>query len=378
MRKISLVFLCFLASITCSSPCFGEAKCVTTRGEAAIMNEDVPSAKLEAVARAKWSAIEQVVGTEVKVQSLVQNFSLVEDAIKTQVSGVVKSFNILDEGNKDGLLSVKIKACVEPKQAKEAVSTLALNNSIAVFIPARKPGTTRSKGVFEENNILSETLIGRLTDQGYTVVDVAPTQAVDALEIEKAIKNENFLAIRSMMYKFLSNLIIIGKIDYTISTKKGADIGYGISMPFNHATVTLTYRVIAKNNKTGNMEILTAGTQKAKGIAPDIEDATNNGMAELAEKLCPAILDEVAKYIQDNVKKIQVKISGVPDFETNMDIKETLQNIVWVTGVEEKQIGEFVVSYPENMVYLANSLKQRDHLKVVNFSSYSVTLDYQK
>jgi hypothetical protein len=378
MKKTTVFLVCFLAGIIYTSSCFGEAKCIITRGEAAIMNNDVPSAKLEAVARAKWSAIEQVVGTEIKVQSLVRNFSLVEDAIKTQVSGVVKSFDILSQENKDDLLAVKIKACVEPKQAKEAVSNLALNNSVAVFIPARKPNTPMWKKDFEETNIFSETLIGRLTDQGYTVADVAPTQAVDAMEIERAIRNENFLALRSMMYKFFSNLIIIGKIDYAVSTKKGESIGYGISMPFNNVTVTLTYRIIAKNNKTGNMEILTAGTEKAKGMALDIEDATNIGLSELAEKLSPLILDKVAKYIEDNVKKITIKIAGIPDFETNMDIKETLQNIIWVTGVEEKEIGEFIVSYPENTIYLANSLKQHDDFKIVNFTSYSVTLDYQK
>jgi len=40
-------------------------KCIQAEGEAAIVNHDVPSAKLEAIARAKWSAIEQTVGVEV-------------------------------------------------------------------------------------------------------------------------------------------------------------------------------------------------------------------------------------------------------------------------------------------------------------------------
>jgi len=45
-------------------------------GEAAIINGDVPSARLEAIARAKWAAIEQAVGVQVKSQSLVQNAML--------------------------------------------------------------------------------------------------------------------------------------------------------------------------------------------------------------------------------------------------------------------------------------------------------------
>ncbi|MBM4272446.1 MAG: hypothetical protein FJ139_09890 [Deltaproteobacteria bacterium] len=376
MRKfhITLLFLLIIPLFTPAGFC--QEKCVNTEGEAVIVNNDIPSAKTEAIARAKWAAIEQTVGTEVKAQSFVQNFTLVEDVIKTQVGGFVKRYNVLDETTKTDTILVKIRACVEPTKARQAVSALALNNSIAVFIPARKPGKKGDE--FEETNILSENLIGKLTDQNYKVVDVAPTQAIDALEIEKAVKNGSTLAVRSMMYKFLSNVIIIGKIDYTISTKKGEDIGYGLSMPFNNVTVRLTYRIVAKNNTTGNMEVLTAGTENGKGLANNVEDAAAEALKDLAEKLTPKILDKVASYIQGNVKKISIKVSGVKDLDTNMEVKNTLQSIVWVTEVEDKGMGEFIVSYPENTIYLANSIKQKGNFNVVNFSPYSLTLDYQK
>jgi len=355
-----------------------QQKCVDAEGEAIIVNNDAPSAKMEAVARAKWSAIEQVVGAEVKAQSFVQNFALVEDVIRTQVGGVVKSFKTLGEETQGDALRVKINACVEPLKAQQAVSALALNNSVAVFIPARKPNTAQGKDEYEETNILSETLIGRLAGQNYTVVDVAPTQAVDAAEIEKAVRTGSTLAVRSMMYKFLSNMIIIGKIDYTISTKKGDDIGYGLSMPFNNVTVRLTYRIVAKNNKTGNMEILTAGTEDARGIARSVEDATAQGLKNLADKVSPAILDKAAQYIQGNTKRVRIKVNGVTDLDTNLDVKNLLSNTVWVTDIQDQGMGEFTVGYPENTLYLANSMKQKGNFSVVNFSPYSVTFDYRK
>jgi len=316
------------------------------------------------------------VGTEVKAASFVQDFALVEDVIKTQVGGVVKSFNVLNQKTQDDILIVKIRACVEPAKARQAVSSLALNNSLAVFIPARKPG--KGGDEFEETNILSETLIGKLIEQNYKVVDVAPTRAVDAMDIEKAVKSGSTLAVRSMMYKFLSNVIIIGKVDYAISTRKGENIGYGLSMPFNSVTVRLTYRIVAKNNKTGTMEILTAGTEQGKGLANNVEDAAAAALKDLAEKLTPTILEKVSSYIQGNVKKVNITVKGVTNLDTNMEIKSILQKIVWVTGVDEKQMGEFVVSYPENSVYLANSIKQKGNFTVTNFSPYSITLDYKK
>jgi hypothetical protein len=368
-----LLALLFLLCLT-TPDALAQAKCINADGEAAIINNDKPSAKMEAVARAKWTAIEQVAGTEVKAGSFVQNFTLVEDVIKTKAGGMVKSYKVLGEGVKDDVLNVKINACVEPSQARDAVSQLGLNNSIALFIPARKPG--RHGDEFEENNILSETLIGKLTEQGYTVVDVAPTHAVDAKEIERAVRSGSTLSLRSMMYKFLSNLIIIGKVDYTISTKKGEDIGYGLSMPFTNVTVRLNYRILSKNNKTGTMEILTTGVEQAKGLANNVEDATAQAMKELAQDLTPIMLDKVGQYIQGNTKKIAVQVKGVDDVDKVLEVKQILQSIVWVSAVEEKQMGDFVVSYPENTLYLANSIKQKGNFKIVNFSPYSLALEY--
>lgn len=376
MKKFYFLFLLVIGLCCVTNEAVSAEKCVNAEAEAAIMNNDIPSARQEAIARAKWSAVEQVVGTEVKAGSFVQNFTLVEDVIKTKAGGVVKSFKVINQANSPDTVNVKINACVEPSGAKEAVSTLALNNSIAIFIPARKPGNSGDE--FEETNILSETLIGKITEQNYTVVDVAPTETFAAKEIESAMKSGSTLTIRSMMYKFLSNLIIIGKVDYTISNSKGDDIGYGLSMPFNNVTVRLTYRMIAKNNKTGNMEILSAGTEQAKGLANNVEDAAAQAMKELAENLAPTILDKVATYITGNTRRVTVKVNGVSDADTVLEIKGMLQNIVWVSAVEEKRMGEFLVSYPENTLYLANSIKQKGNFKVVNFSPYSLVLDFQK
>jgi hypothetical protein len=393
-RKIGALLLFMLVFYSQEALC--ETKCVDSEGEAIIVNNDVPSAKAEAVARAKWSAVEQVVGVEVKAQSVVQNMALVDDAVSKNIRGVVTGYKLLQQENIKDTMWVKINACVEPAKAKEAVSSLALNNSIAVFIPAKKPkvvkemeeihktpyGKTERSGLatkdeYDETNILSENLIGRLTEQGYTVFDIAPTHAMDAQEIENAVKSGNFLTVRSLMYKFLSNILIIGKIDYSISTRKGQDIGYGISMPFNNVTVRLTYRIVTRD-EAGKTKILTAGTEEGKGMAMNVEDAAANGMKDLSQKLTPVILEKVSQYIKGIAKKVQVKVTGISDMSTNFEVKEILQNIAWVLNVEDKGLGEFIVSYPENSVYLANSISQKGNFQIVNFSPYSITINYQK
>lgn len=395
-KKIFLIiiflFFCLFLVFEASS----QIKCVDSEGEALIINNDIPSAKMEAIARAKWAAIEQTVGVEVKAQSIVQNMALVDDAVSKQIKGDIASYKLLSEGIKDGVIKVRINACVESNRARDAISSLALNNSVAVFVPAKKPkvvsetehikrtpyGTHEKHGLqtrdeYDDTNFFSENIINRLTEQGYNVVDVAPTQATDAYELEKAIRTGNFISMRSLMYKFLSNVLLLGKIEYAISTRKGQDIGYGLSMPFNHVTVRLTYRIVTRD-PSGQMRILTADAVEGKGLAKNVEDATARGHKDLADKAGPVIMEKISQYIKGVSKKIHVKFEGVNDLNTNFEVKGILQNTAWVTNVDEKGMGEFIVSYPENPVYLANSISQRGNFKVKNFSTYSITVKYEK
>ena len=380
-RKIFAVSVSVILLLISFPFCWAQGvKCVDSDGEAAIVDGDIPSAKMEAVARAKWSAIEKVVGVTVKAGSFVQNMVLFDDAVKTEASGVVRSYDILSQKEDKGLYLVKVKACVEPAKAQKVVSNLSLNNQLALFIPARKP---RSHGrsvrdEYEETNVLSETIIGKLIDQGYKVIDIAPTKIADAADIERAVTSGSTMSVRSILYKSLSNLLIIGKVDYTISTRKGEDIGYGISMPFNNVTVRLNYRIVAKNKETGNTDILYSGVEQGKGLANNVEDAVARAMTDLAESVTPSLIDKIAKYVQGSVKKISVSVAGISDLDTNMETKNILQNIVWVSGVEEKGMGKFVVSYPENSLYLANSIKQKGKYKVLNFSQYTIALELGK
>lgn len=376
-KAIILFFLIFSVIIN-SSEGLCEVKCIDSEGEAVIINNDIPSAKAEATARAKWYAVEQVAGVEVRAQSVVQNMALVDDAVSKQIRGFVSGYKVLREENRKDTIWVKVNACVEPTKAREAASVLALNNSVAVFIPARKPKETghRTRDEYDDTNILSETLIGRLTERGYTVVDVAPTHAVEAREIDDAIRSGNFMSLRSLMYKFLSNVLLIGKIDYTISTRKGEDVGYGLSMPFTNVTVRLTYRIVTRDS-SGKMVILTAGTEEGKGIANNAEDATAKGHKELTEKFTPVVFEKLSQYIKGVSKKVQVKVDGVTDINTNFEVKDAIQNIAWVASVEEKGLGDFIVSYPENAIYLANSISQKG-FGIISFSQHAINVRYQK
>ena len=340
-------------------------------GEAEIFGNDVSSARLEAIARAKWDAIEKAVGLKVKAQTVVQNGVLLDEAIHKQVEGVVRGINIKAEGQEGNTYRVTLSAFVVPSKAKEALSALARNTTISVFLPASLPG-----GTVLEANPFSEPLINALSEQGYQVVDLANTHAMTIRQLEEAIRQNRFLTLRSLMYQYLSNVLLVGIIDFTVTGKPGDDIGYGVKLPFNTVAARLTYRLIA--GAAGDQrQILASGYKEGKGGGMRVEPAAYSAMKDLARDASGEILGQIGRHLQANARKVRVRVEGLPDVTTGFRIKEVLQNIAWVTEVKEVGLGAFEVTYPEATVYLAASLSRKPGLKVIEFSDLLVRLRYR-
>jgi hypothetical protein len=370
--------------------------CLDGSGSAAIVNSDLPSARLEAAARARWAALEQAVGVEVRSQSLVENSQLLDDLVSVKGKGTITSSRVIAESKEADLYNVTVNACVEPAKAAETIASLALNSSVAVFVPARKPkeraaessgggagrrrsGQTRvvAGDEVDETNIFSETLIGKLVEQGFTVTDIAPSKALDAAQLEQALKSGNFLTMRSLVSKFLSNLLVVGKIDYTVSERKGEDIGYDLQMPFNRVTERLTYRLLTREAESGKLLVLAAGTSEATAMAGSVEDAAALALKKLADKTVPTLLERVARHLKGASRKLTVKVDGLAGVEGTLDLRRLLAGVTWVSDVEAVGLDEYRLSYPENSIYLANSLSRQPNLKVVEYSPYRIRLLYR-
>lgn len=400
-RAATAIGVLSLFAVSIDSAC-AQDNCYNGEGSAAIVNNDLASAKLEATARARWAALESAVGVEVRAESVVENSALLDDLVSVQAKGTITSSKVVKEHKEPGLYHVTVNACVEPSKAAEAVASLALNNSVAVFLPARKPrvllesesnakvsdrrGTLvkakvanhRVEDEHEESNIVSESLIEKLVEQGYTVTDMAPADVLDAEVVDKAIKSGNFMTMRSLFGKYLSNLLLIGKVDYTVSQKKGEEIGYGLEAPFNRVTVRLTYRLLTRDRESGRLLIVGAGSSEAKGTAASLEDAAAKGMHSLSEKAIPGVLEKFAKQIKGVSRKITVKVDGFDGLDGTFDVKQAINGAAWVSEVQATSTNEFLVSYPENSIYLANSLSRNPKLKLESYSPYLIKLSYRK
>ncbi|MCX7990917.1 MAG: hypothetical protein N2999_02625 [Proteobacteria bacterium] len=360
MKKFfTMIFLLLLASNVFSQQ-FVEAV-----GESVIVNNDLSQARNEAILRAKWNAAEAVLGVKVKAQSVVQNFALVDEMIQKSVSGYVESYKVLQEGRDGDVYRVRISAKVVREQAEKAISNVLRVSSVAILIPAFFP-----EGKIEETNTFTEGLIEKIAEQNFTVMDIANLDPGTAGEVERAIKNNDTIFARSLMLKALSNLLILGKVDMNVSSAKGEEVGYGLKMPFNQVTARLNYRIITAQDK----RIIKAGSLEAKGKAFSAKDAGNQALSELAKKATPEIISVLGKYLEGSTKKVKVIFENLKSLGETLAIKETLQNLAWVKSVQEVKMGEYIVEYPENTLYLANSIAQNPNYKIKDFSEFTVTV----
>ncbi|MBI5047684.1 MAG: hypothetical protein HZB54_01855 [Deltaproteobacteria bacterium] len=367
------ILACFFISSTAFAQEGKKNTPVDAAGEAIIIEGDIPSAKLEAIARAKWDAMERAVGVEVKALTIVQDAALMDEVVKKKVGGSIRDFQIKGEGQKKDIYWVRISASVIPAGAKEAIAELARNTSVTVFVPAKFPD-----GDIEESNPLAEGIINNLASQGYQVYDVAGGQhTLTAAQVEQAMKSNNFLTLRGLVYKYLSNVILIGKIDTTVTGEAGKDIGEGMKLPYNVVTARLTYRLIAGKG-SGPRQIIASGYEQDKGAGATIKDAAHNAVDNLKDKVSQKIQDAVTKHLQENNKKVKVLIDNITDVNTNLSLKEFLQGIAWTTDVKEEGLGEFSVEYPEKTVYLAASLSKKKGLKIINFDDFNIRMQYIK
>lgn len=372
--KAVTLLTAFLIVFATTAVALAKSVCVEVSGESSIVGGDLPSARVEAVNRAKFAAVEQVAGVDVTSTTLVEDSALLDDVITSRTRGVVSSYRIISESQSGESARALLNVCVEPVNARSAMSALALNSAVSVYLPARRLNRGDNGG-YDDENILAQAVIGRLAESGYTVRDLAESHALKLKEIDTALKGGDQSSLRNLVYRYLANSILIGKIEPSLSASKGSDAGYGIAMPFNSVTARLSYRLMAKD-ASGKLAVMSAGSEEARGLGPNQEDAYAEALKNLSEKFVPLILEKIQARLSELGGTTVVQVEGVRTPAETFALREQIQKVTWVSKVEERGLGEFAVSYPENPIYLANGLSQKG-FKIISYTSEIIRIRAQ-
>ncbi|MDQ6992825.1 MAG: hypothetical protein Q9M31_05075, partial [Mariprofundus sp.] len=361
--------------------------CLNTQGEGLLIHGDRGSARLEALAQAKWLAIEQAIGVHIKSKDLVSNFELIDSTIIKKTDGIIKSYKILQEKEDGEIYRVKIHVCVERAKAEEAVNKLARNTTVATLIVSSSKKII-SQGESEhgsyrhyrekhsEENPLTSSLNELLIQQGVEVVSLENGFKGDFAKLDRAMARGNYSQVSRMLSQSLSNVVITGHVTNDISTEKGSDIGYGISMPLYRVTAYLSYSILNKAGD-GRVNILKAGKAKAVGMGTALETANQIAMENLAEQVTEEMANGVMDHIYGLSRQIDIQVKGIPNADRDQVIQEQIQRNPWVMELTALGLGHYKVRYPEKTPYLANTLSRIDGMRVNDYSSLAIKAKYQ-
>lgn len=237
---------------------------VTSTGTAAILNKDAAQARDRAVESALRAAVEQVIGTMVDSETLVQNNQLLSDKIYTQTSGYISNYKIVKEkpDTDTNIYSVTVEATVKSGSLQDDL------NSLGVLM--RRMKMPRVCVAIQEAGWTASTQLQQmLRDKGFLVVDTG--EQFHNEQFTREFWGMSETGQTDLLKKYGAEVVILG----SAAGAAGSNIGntemksYQANVAFK-ALKTDTKEVLASANGSG-----TAVQVGPAGIAQALKQATN-------------------------------------------------------------------------------------------------------
>ncbi|MCD6166527.1 flagellar assembly protein T N-terminal domain-containing protein [bacterium] len=351
---------------------------VTVTGYGNILANDVAHARDDAINDAMRKAVEQVLGTYLSSQTLVENYMLVEDNILTWTRGYIKDYKILSERQAgENTYEVTLQATISTDDLQtdaESLQNLIArmgNPRLLVMIQERNIGQSYEQyHYFDVDMTAAETaLIDVLMAKGLEFVD--PTIIKQKLKKEQALAAlaGDTKAAVSLGHDYGAEVVILGKAMAKVAT--GVNL-YG--MKSCQADVTAR----AVNTDTGTI-IATASAHAAK---PHIDELTGGTMAiqAAAKKVANELLEKILRKWRESfysLNSVQLRLENVQSYDQLNQIKGNLKYLIrGIKNIFERRyqgsIAELDLKITGNAKQLARELSLKD-FHPVKFKVLEVT-----
>lgn len=302
-------------------------------GIGSIIGGDVAHARDDAIKDAKRNCVEQVVKVMVTSMTEVNMAVVVEDRIKTNAGGYIKSHQVLSESKgADGLTyEVKLRAVVEKGDIKDDIGELLA-----------KKGNPRVMVMMEEQNIgenywhwgvdlaVSEAaLVEKFRTKGFQVVD--KTQAMKKITreaLESALEGDA-KAMVAQALKYGAEVLVVGKA-FAREASKASEILGGTGMTSCQATVQ------ARALNADDAKILASKTQTAPAAHIDATTGGTLALEKAGNLLGDYLIEQILKGWASTATTVTMNVRGVTMADL-MDFEKTLEfEIRGVEGIDQR------------------------------------------
>lgn len=323
-----------------SRPAAQQTETVQTDGMAPVVTENVVNARDNAIQDALRKAVEQVAGTMIASETLVQNNQLLSDNIWSKSTGFVERYALVKEGRSgDGMYTVSVSAAVKKGALEESIAALHLlieqmhNPRIAVLMRERNMIDSWAD-LSVDLNVAETALRNRFLEKSdrFKFIDRSTAQArLDRSKALAALGGDDGAA-QAIGQLYSADIVIVGEAYANSSVMET----FGTRM--ESAQATATARMIWCD--TGDI----IGSDIGKGaFAPVVEKVTGGrnalekASAQLGSKLIPKIVEDWRKKAIGGDRQIVVTIRNA----TLGDLKHFVAALQGVTGFQSANRREF-------------------------------------
>lgn len=259
-----------------------------------------------ALKAAMRQAIEQEIGVFVDSRSYVQNYRLINDRIYSQADGYIKSYEILESSEANGIFTVKIRADVQEQKLAGVLGTYAQKKAVVgANMQDPRVGVIAVDAQGTHYASLENTVMQGLASQGFT-------RLVDISQLEQSLRKRLMAADLTGDVSLRKALTTQFPMDYLVTVHVDKAIGSMadyINIPgfeqLKKANVTVSVRMLNVNNG----EVIYAGTftGQSKRRGPNaLQEAIESAAKKIPEAVGSAALHKAANPEQH----LQLIITG--------------------------------------------------------------------
>ena len=362
-----------------------EAKQVVANGLGAILAGDEVKAREDAISAALRNAVEQVVGTMIESDVLVENYQTVEDKIYTRTAGYVQQYDIISTNKQsDNVLEVTVRAMVKLSDLRSDLQAIGVLISrkgkprTMVLIDERNI-TTNYHQLIADLNTTETTIMNEMMNLGFPFVDAVQAKKNIARDMAQAAIQGDAAVAASIATRLGAEILIIGT---AISKEASGAPAVVRNAGFKSCQANINLRVIRADDAT------IIAVASAHDRAAHIDEITGGSLAleKAAKKASKELAEKIIKVWQQDIysgTQVQLQVLNISSFSQLNTFKNSLS--FYIRGVQsvnqrsfEGGSALFDIDMKGNAEQLASELEAKEiegiRVQVIGLTANKVTV----
>lgn len=340
MKTLTLTFSLFfpLFFVCLAAPDQKEKFTVTVTGQGIIEHGNISRAEQHALKRAFQLAIEKGLGTFVKSDTEVVNFSLIKDKIISKSEGYILDYHKIRQWEDDGMLNIKIKADVSLKQLGDDFKTMLkttmrqIDSPVVAFVlTAWEVSEATGPKKHLEGQVLIDAFQEQFKNKGFDIkaADRARAFANTGTGELAQVASGGRKATARYARDANANFVALGEITATFGGIDPATGTYKWSGTISSEIIDAsTSEIVASYSKT----LIKKFPDKAQGLSALIHSGAGNAAKVLAKQTL-----ETWQQYAGSGRVYRVVVFGYKNFKQKRAVKKAFDHFAEIRGQRESK-----------------------------------------